>query len=199
MKIGKYAITIGETIKTGISLIYTKLFFRKARLVRMPVSIRGNKKYLKYEEGFTTGYRCRFDLPTQTKKNSTLEIGKNCIMGDNCHFAAYEKLKIGNNVLFASNIYVSDLNHGNYKGKESTSPKIAPNDREMSTSPVEIGDNVWVGEKVSILPGVKISQGSIIGANAVVTKDIPEYSIAVGIPAKVVKKYNFKTEQWEKI
>ena len=57
----------------------------------------------------------------------------------------------------------------------------------------------WVGEKVIIMPGVTIGDRSIIGAGAIVTRDIPPYSIAVGNPAKVIKRYNFKTHSWEKV
>ena len=66
----------------------------------------------------------------------------------------------------------------------------------LSNSPVIIEDNVWIGQSVSILKGVKIGFGSIIGSNSVVTKEIPPHSIAVGIPAKVVKTYNFESKQW---
>ncbi|MBL4677498.1 MAG: hypothetical protein JKY70_15040 [Mucilaginibacter sp.] len=67
----------------------------------------------------------------------------------------------------------------------------------MGTKPVIIEDNVWIGETVSVLPGVTIGKGSIIGASAVVTKNIPPYSIAVGNPAKVIKTYNFESNSWE--
>lgn len=61
-------------------------------------------------------------------------------------------------------------------------------------NPVEIGDDVWIGGRVIILPGVKIGNGCIIGAGAIVTKDIPPYSVAAGIPAKVVRKRTNKTQ-----
>jgi lipopolysaccharide O-acetyltransferase len=60
-----------------------------------------------------------------------------------------------------------------------------------------IGDNVWIGESVMILPGVKIGRGSVIGAGSVVTKSIPEFSIAVGNPAKVVKTFSADTNTWQ--
>ncbi len=64
---------------------------------------------------------------------------------------------------------------------------------------VEFMDNVWIGESVSVLPGVTIGQGAIIGANSVVSKNIPAYTIAVGSPAKPIKKFNFETTKWENI
>ncbi|MEG2094791.1 MAG: acetyltransferase, partial [Lachnospiraceae bacterium] len=79
------------------------------------------------------------------------------------------------------------------------SPNIPPNEREVCMEKIEIGDNVWIGNGVSVLKGVNIKKGSVIGANSVVVKDIPEYSIAVGAPAKVVKRYQFDTKLWENI
>lgn len=57
--------------------------------------------------------------------------------------------------------------------------------------PVIIEDNVWIADKVTITKGVRIGKGSIIGANSVVTKDIPPYSLAVGIPAKIIKQFKY--------
>ena len=63
---------------------------------------------------------------------------------------------------------------------------------------MEIGEGTWLGEGVCVI-GAKIGKGCVIGANAVVTKDIPDYSVAVGSPAKVIKKYNSDTKRWEKL
>ncbi|MCR5188785.1 MAG: hypothetical protein K6C97_07595 [Treponema sp.] len=78
-----------------------------------------------------------------------------------------------------------------------SNPNEHPVNRKLSAKPVINHDDVWIGEMVSILPGVEIGKGAIIGANAVVTKSIPKYSIAVGNPAKVIKKYNFETKLWD--
>jgi lipopolysaccharide O-acetyltransferase len=74
-----------------------------------------------------------------------------------------------------------------------------PGDRKLSTKPVRIEDNVWIGEYVTVLAGVTIGKGSIIGALSVVTSNIPPYAIAVGIPAKVIKIYNEEKKIWEKV
>jgi len=112
------------------------------------------------------------------------------------HIAAGEKVVIGNDVLIASRVFISDLNHGSYSGEEQDSPLTKPNERLLFTKPVHIKDNVWIGENVCILPGVTIGRGCVIGSMSVVTKSIPDYSIAVGIPAKVVKQYDFETNRW---
>ena len=72
-------------------------------------------------------------------------------------------------------------------------------DQTLSSQPVIIEDGCWIGEKVCIMPGVTIGRKSIIGAGSIVTKSIPGYCIAVGNPAKVIKKYNFKSHNWESV
>lgn len=123
-------------------------------------------------------------------------MGDNCIIGDYVHIVANHKVHIGNNVLMASRVFITDTNHGNYKGNSQSRPTEAPNSRKLFYSPVKIGDNVWIGENVSILPGVEIGNGCIIGANSVVTKNIPQNCIAVGNSAKVIKIYNKEEQKW---
>jgi lipopolysaccharide O-acetyltransferase len=130
----------------------------------------------------------------------TMHFGNNVQINDYVHICAMQNVRIGNNVLMASHIYISDNSHGYYKGDENdTSPNIAPIKRAYYKNTVIIEENVWIGENVSILPGTHIGKGSIIGANSVVTKSIPSYVIAVGSPAKPVKRFNFETKKWEKI
>jgi acetyltransferase-like isoleucine patch superfamily enzyme len=64
------------------------------------------------------------------------------------------------------------------------------------SKPIIIEDNVWIGESVSILPGVRIGRGSVIGSNSVVTRSVPAYSIAAGCPAKTIKKYDRTSNAW---
>ena len=59
-----------------------------------------------------------------------------------------------------------------------------------------IGDNVWLGEKVAVLPGVRIGHGVVVGAGAVVTRDVPDHCIVAGVPARVIKRYDFERQQW---
>lgn len=98
--------------------------------------------------------------------------------------------------MIASKVFISDHKHGSYSRGIYTAPDVAPAERAIHSSPVIIEDNVWIGEFVSVLLGARIFRGSIIGANSVVTSDIPEYSIAVGVPAKVIKKFDFEISKW---
>lgn len=180
-------------------LLRTKMLFRKARIIRFPFDIRG-RRFIKVEDGFTTGIGCRLEAYPLDGLSQTLSFGRNVQMNDYVHITAMKSVCIGNNVLMASKIYISDCTHGFYSGDEvQSNPNIPPMERGYSVKPVEIMDNVWIGESVSILPGVIIGKGSIIGANSVVSKNIPNYTIAVGIPAKAIKKYNFETFKWENI
>lgn len=182
-------------------LIYCKLrgffIFTNARLIRFPIDIRG-KKHMIVSKGFTTGVGCRLEAYPIAKEKKTLFFGDNFQMNDYVHITAMDSVKIGNNVLLASKIYISDCSHGSYSGDQNDSdPNIPPVERQLFSKPVLIEDNVWLGEFVSILPGVTIGKGTIVGANSVVSKSLPPYVIAVGTPAKPIKKYNFNTRKWE--
>jgi lipopolysaccharide O-acetyltransferase len=193
----KYGIL--GTIKLVQSLLYTKLFFSNARLIRLPFDIR-NKRYIKIGDHFTTGFGCRIEaFPLKDSSEICIEIGENVQINDFVHIGAVGSIKIGDNVLMASKIYISDHNHGSYDNHLSDHPLSIPIDRLPICKPVEIGNNVWLGESVCVLPGVTVGEGSVIGAMSVVTKNIPAYSIAVGNPARVVKQYNFQNKNWEKI
>ena len=102
-------------------------------------------------------------------------------------------VKIGNDVMFAQNIVVSAMNHG----YEDIS--IPPSKQKDIIKLITIEDEVWIGANCVITIGVTIGKHSIVGAGSVVTKDIPPYCIAVGNPARVIKKYNSETAAWEKV
>ena len=89
--------------------------------------------------------------------------------------------------LIASRVFISDHNHGSVSGEVQDTPYSIPKDRTLVSKPVLIGERVWIGEGVSIMPGVVVGDGVIIGAGSVVTNIIPQYAIAVGIPARVTR------------
>lgn len=103
------------------------------------------------------------------------------------------KLTIGDNCLFASDVFISTEDHGMIPGGEKYI------EQPLTSKDVTIENNCWIGEKVCILAGVHVGQWSIIGSGAVVTHDVPEYSIAVGNPARVIKRFNFQSWAWEKV
>ena len=118
--------------------------------------------------------------------SSEIVIGDNASIGPNNHITCANRIIIGNNFLSGGGCLITDNSHG-ISSKEML--RIAPEKRPIfSKGPVIIGDNVWLGENVSVLPGVTIGDSVIVGSNAVVTKDIPSFSVAVGNPAKVIKR-----------
>lgn len=115
--------------------------------------------------------------------NSRIGIG-NVIIGP---------VTIGNNVILAQNIVISGLNH-NYTDVET--PIYLQGE---TVAIITIEDDCWIGANVVITAGVTIGKHCVVAGGAVVTKDIPPFSVAVGNPARVVKKYNFETKDWEKV
>lgn len=119
-----------------------------------------------------------------------LQIEDNVIINPYNHITCINKIRIGSGTLTGKNVTITDNSHGRLVFEESD---VLPVNRPVySKGPVVIGKNVWIGDKATILPNVEIGDGAIIGANSVVTKDIPPYSVAVGNPAKVVKKIKNK-------
>ena len=115
-----------------------------------------------------------------------LSIGNNCSFGDYNHITCANRVTIGNGVLTGKWITITDNSHGE---TDRASLEMKPTKRPItSKGPVVIGNNVWIGDKATILPGVSIGDGAVIAANAVVTKDVPAYSVVGGNPAKVIKR-----------
>lgn len=167
--------------------------FNNARLIRFPFRIRG-KKFITIDEGFTTGFNCRLDA--FNKLEPLLKIGKNVQINDDVHIGAIDKIEIHDNVLIASKVFITDHDHGIYSGRNSDSHLSIPQKRLLHSKAVIIEKNVWIGEFVSILKGVTIGEGAIVGTMSVVNRDVPAYTIVVGCPAKVIKKYDFNKKVW---
>lgn len=191
----------GGLIRLAVDVIYTKLFIAtEARIIRRPAYIRG-RKFIQFGKRLTTGVAVRLDaFPSEPEHGACIVFGDNVQLNDYVHISAICKVKIGSNVLIASKVFISDHNHGGYGSDDyHDSPDVPPALRPLRAKPITIEDNVFIGEFVSVLPGVTIGKGSVIGTMSVVTKDIPPYSIAIGAPARVVKRYNFRTKKWGKI
>lgn len=170
--------------------IYNFLFLKKYHIHSDYSSYIFGIKYMKIGS-VTLGRYCRIEIiPEYNNKelNPCLKIGDRVSINDRVHIGCANYIEIGDDCLFASNIYISDHNHGIYKGKKQSSIYQLVRERDLDyDKSVIIGKNVWIGEGVAILPGTKIGDNSIIGSNAVVIGEIPPNSIAVGMPAKVKK------------
>lgn len=148
-------------------------------------------QYVKVGSNIKIGRRCVIECWDHYRGGTTFDfspelvIGDGSAIGDESHISCARKMVIGNHVLMGRKIFITDNNHGSSIRQELD---MAPDMRPLSSKgEVIIEDNVWIGEKVSIMPGVTIGKGAIVAANAVVTKDVPAYSIVGGVPAKVIK------------
>jgi acetyltransferase-like isoleucine patch superfamily enzyme len=109
-----------------------------------------------------------------------LVVGDHSYIGRWTVILAHQSVVIGNDCLIAPGCHITDVNHGIAQGELIRKQSLV-------SKPVRIGNDVWVGAGCSMLPGVTIGDGAVIGARAVVTHDIPAGAIAVGSPAKVIK------------
>jgi len=119
-----------------------------------------------------------------------LQIGKNCAIGDYSHIVAVQSVVIEDNVLIANKVYISD----NIHTFADVSKPVINQDVQFKKA-VRIKEGAWLGENVCVI-GASIGKNAVVGANSVVTSDIPDFSVAVGSPAKVIKKYDFETGIW---
>ena len=116
----------------------------------------------------------------------SIEIGNHCDIGEYNQISACNKIVIGDGLLTGRFVYIGDNAHGGLSREET---EVPPAQRELkSKGEIVIGRNVWIGDKVTILAGVTIGDNVIIGANSVVTKDLPSHCVAAGIPAQIVKQ-----------
>ena len=156
--------------------------------IKYPIYLYGGN-YISIGNSFSCDQRFRLEAIDQFCGDifePHIIIGDNVSLQKDCHIAAINKIIIGNNVLLASKVYISDHSHGQINIE---SLKLPPDKRKLySKGPVIIQDNVWIGEGVVILPGVTIGENSIIGANAVVTKSIPRNTVVAGNPARIIKE-----------
>ena len=115
-----------------------------------------------------------------------MNIGNQVTIGDGCHITCVNGISIGDGCQLGKLITITDNSHGKTEISELKTKVI---ERLIySKGKVTIGNNVWIGDKATILPNVEIGDGCIVGANAVVVKSAPPYSVIVGNPAKVIKE-----------
>ena len=131
------------------------------------------KTFMKFKIGSKSSIlmRCMFD------SKGGFELGEGSVINANCRIDTRGGIKIGNGVSISADVIIltadHDMDDDNFKGR---------------TAPVEISDNVWIGTRAMILPGVTIGKGAVVASGAIVTKDVPDYTVVGGVPAKVIRK-----------
>lgn len=185
------------SLRLARDVVASRLFFSKVRLIRFPWYIRG-AQYINFGVGFTSGVGLRADA--FGLHENQIVFGRNVQVGDYVHIAAMASVTIGDHVLMASKVYISDHDHGTYRemGGGVTLPGQLQIEKPLQVAPVKIGRNVWIGENVCILKGVAIGENSIVGASSVVTKSVPADSIVAGNPARVLKRFDHALSSWVK-
>lgn len=119
------------------------------------------------------------DIGRKVKFSGKISLGDRSGIGDGCHFQG--KVSIGNDVMIAPEcVFLADFHN-------IEAINIPMNQQGVTMSEICVENDVWIGYRSIVLPGVKLGQGCVVGAGAVVTKSVPPYGIAVGVPAKVIK------------
>jgi len=127
-------------------------------------------------------------------------IGDHVCFSDGVHISSIASIAIGSHCLFGSRIYVSDHNHGIYKGEHQSRPEEPLAHRLLGGGgPVVIEENVWVGDNSVIVGPATIGRGAIVGANSVVRGVVPANTMVAGAPARPIKTFNSKTGSWDKV
>lgn len=147
-----------------------------------------NPSYIEIGEDFSAGSRFRMEAIDEYQEERftpKIIIKDNNSFGTDVHIGCINHIEIGKECLLGSRILIIDHQHGNI---EDLNAAIPPQRRQLiSKGPIIIGNNVWMGDGVVIMPNVRIGDNSIIAANAVVTKDVPHNTVVAGVPAKILK------------
>jgi acetyltransferase-like isoleucine patch superfamily enzyme len=155
-----------------------------------PLRIDGSKM-ISIEDRVIINYRSWIAAnPLTGCKDCSLHIGEGTVIGNFNHIYATHKIIIGKNVLTADKVYISDNQH-NYIDPQI--PIISQGVKQLKN--VIIGDGTWIGEHAVIL-GVVIGKNCVVAANSVVNKDVPDYCVVAGAPAKIIKKYDNDKNEW---
>lgn len=144
-------------------------------------------------ESIKIGDNCEIHGSLVAKESGTITIGYNTTIRFHSQVFAINRIEIGNYVIISNNVTIYDNN--NHPVEPERRMEMSKNGfygdlweaKHSQHAPIKICDNVWIGERVSILKGVTIGKGSVVAMGSIVTKDVPEYSIVAGNPAKIVK------------
>ena len=173
---------LGPALTRRVRLAWMRLRFPRARFGAGCDIRRGFHLVLGPSARLVIGRQCVLDRDMTIECRGSLEIGDRTIFGHHCTLGVMDSLVIGPDCLIAEMVAIRDHNH-RFDG-----PMEVPiREQGMARAPVRIGRNVWLAGKVTVLKGVSIGDNVVVGASAVVTKDIPTGAVAVGVPARVIR------------
>ena len=171
-----------------------KSFGKRSRIIK-PLRIVG-KRFIEIGSNVIIMHHARIEAVYSYADDTfspVIKIGNGTDIQQRVHITCAESLDIGNNVSILPDVLITDINH------PYTDISTPPSQCKLEHKPVSIGDETIIGMGARILPGVHIGKHCCIGTNAVVTKNIPDYCVAVGNPAVVIKQYDFERHEWKKV
>lgn len=121
-------------------------------------------------------------------------VGDDVYIGPNLYLVCVSQVVLGKGCVLSENVFLSDVSHG-----MSPTDGLIMEQKLIPGGAIEIGDHSFVGFRASIMSGVRLGHHCIVGANSVVTMSFPEYSLVVGNPARLVKRYSLETQRWERV
>lgn len=186
-----YIIEVHENVK------YRRTFgeFGESSIIRSPMLL-SNTKLISIGNRVSILNNARIQLITSYAGRSyspNLRIDDDVTVQQNLHLTCGENIHIGKKVAISANVTITDIVHS-YED-----PTIPYQDQQLITRPVSIGDGSLITNGVVITPGSIIGKQCIVASNSVVVGDIPDYSFAAGMPAKIIKRYNFEKRAWERV
>lgn len=164
--------------------------FGKESYVEWPAWIRGGES-IYVGNSVKIWQSSRLNVVNPSKGRVVIELSDGVVINPSVRISGVKSIRIGNGAGISSNCFITD--HDHYVPNFSMS---AVDNAHVIAAPVSIGDHAWLGEKVCVLKGVSIGKHSVVGAGSVVTRDVPDYSIAAGCPARVLKTWNHDTNEW---
>ena len=154
-------------------------------IICFPANTILNERYIRIGDGTMIGPQVTLSAGMvpgqQCLTESVVRIGDRCLIGRGSGVVGHLAIDIGDDVWTGQYVYITDQNHG------YDDPRLPISKQSQPERPVTIGDGSWLGHGTVVLPGARIGRHVVIGANSVVTGDIPDYSIAVGAPARVIR------------
>jgi acetyltransferase-like isoleucine patch superfamily enzyme len=150
-------------------------------VIQLPVRLRGEAR-IEIGDGVFIGAGSWLQVEGETEGDVVMTIGDGTSIVGQCVISAATSVRLGRNVLVARNVYIADHMHAFERLGE---PVLAQGIDRVAA--VEIGDGAWLGQNVVIGPGVTVGRGAVVGAGSIVLADVPEYSVAVGAPARIVR------------
>ena len=187
---------IRDGVRRRMASFATRRIIHKAgarSFIAVPRHIWGGR-FIEIGDNVSIFRDARFEAFPPEGGGSSIVIGDGTMIHPGIHIGAAERVEIGRKVLIAAGCYITDHDH------DWSDPFDPPIENcRLNIARTTIGDYTWLGERVMVLKGVNIGERCIIGAGSLVTKDIPDLSVAIGSPARVVKTWDMKRGEWRSV